>query len=435
MIGHRRFSPYAVSLISMKSFPKSLLFLGLALSLASTAQAVEFSPAELDRAKALQARLLTLDSHLDTPANLARPDFDILADHSGNPLSQVDYPRMQAGAFDGGFWVIYTEQGDRSPRAQLADQTAGLARLVEIRQLLAAHPDRFGLALTPADARRLKAAGKRVVFISMENASPLVRDPGLLDFYAREGLRMLSLVHFANNELADSATDPKGPEWHGISPAGKALMMEAVRRGILIDQSHASDAVFDQMIAELPVPFVVSHSSAKAVHDHPRNLDDGRLRALAAKGGVIQVNSYPGYITDEGASPERRQAEAEAMQRLHLNDWDHLTMAQGRELAKLQAELDAKYPLRHTADLDDFLAHLEHILEVVGPEHVGIGMDWDGGGGVAGLRDVAALPKITAWLLRKGYSEQQIADIWGGNLMRVMQQVQDYAAAHRDDAR
>ncbi|WP_187128081.1 dipeptidase [Xanthomonas massiliensis] len=408
------------------------LALCLALGLAGTAQAIEFTQAELARATALQQRLLTLDSHLDTPANLARPDFDILADHGGNPLSQVDYPRMVKGAFDGGFWAIYTGQGERTEQAWVADQTAGLARLVEIREMLAAHPDRFGLALTPADARRVKAAGKRVVFISMENASPLVKDPSLLDFYDREGLRLMSLVHFTNNELADSATDPKGPEWHGISPAGKALLEQAVARGILIDQSHASDAVFDQLVALLPVPFIASHSGARAVHDHPRNLDDARLRALAAKGGVVQVNSYPGYVTDEGASPERKQAEETATRA--LGDWETMTLAQGRELARIQAELDAKYPLRHTADLDDFLAHLDHILKLVGPEHVGIGMDWDGGGGVAGMRDVADLPKITAWLLRKGYDEQQIADIWGGNLMRVMQQVQDYAAAHRPAA-
>jgi membrane dipeptidase len=117
----------------------------------------------------------------------------------------------------------------------------------------------------------------------MENASPLVKDPGLLGFYQGEG-RLLSLVHFVNNELADSSTDPKGPEWHGISPAGKALMMEAVKRGIVIDQSHASDEVFDQMVELLPVPFIASHSGAKAVYAHPRNLDDARLRKLAAKG-------------------------------------------------------------------------------------------------------------------------------------------------------
>ncbi len=402
------------------------LMLALALSAPLTAHAISFSAPELQRAKALQQRLLTLDSHLDTPANFGRDGFDIDTRHDHNALSQVDYPRMVEGALDGGFWAIYTGQGDRSSAAQLRDRDAGLQRLLEIRTLLAAHHDRFGLALTPTDAARLKAEGKRVVFISMENASPLVADPTLLGFYHKAGLRMLSTVHFANNEFADSATSPQGAEWQGISPAGKRLVNEAVALGIVIDQSHASDAVFDQLIATMPVPFVLSHSSARAVHDHPRNLDDRRLRQLARAGGVIQVNAYGGYLVEPGKSAQRKEAEDALSAR--LGGWETMSIAQGVELQRGEAALDAMYPVRH-ASLDDFFAHLGHLLEVVGPDHVGIGMDWDGGGGLTDLRDVSELPKITAWLLRRGYTEQQIANIWGGNLLRVMQQAQDHAAA------
>ena len=405
---------------------KTSLLFALLLAVAPAVHAVEFSPQELSRATALQQRLVTLDSHLDTAENLHRAGFDILQPHPGNALSQVDLPRMRHGAFDGGFFAIYTGQGERTPQAWEEDRDAGLKRLVEIREMLAAHPRQFGLALTADDAARLKREGRRVVYISMENASPLVKDPSLLGFYRDEGLRLLSLVHFLNNELADSSTDPKGPEWHGISPAGKALMTDAVKRGIVIDQSHASDEVFDQMLELLPVPFIASHSGAKAVYDHPRNLDDARLRKLAAKGGVVQVNSYPGYLIDARPSPERKAAEA-ALEKDYA-DWDRLTMAQGAELAARQKALDDAYPVRK-ATLDDFFAHLQHLLDVAGPEHVGIGMDWDGGGGVEGMQSVADLPRITAWLLRKGYSEQQIAGIWGGNLLRVLRQAQDYAAA------
>lgn len=405
---------------------KTSLLFALVLAVAPAAHAVEFSPQELSRASALQQRLVTLDSHIDTPENLHRAGFDILQAHPDNALSQVDLPRMRQGAFDGGFFAIYTEQGDRTPQARAADRDAGLKRLVEIREMLAAHPQQFGLALNADDAARLKREGKRVIYISMENASPLVQDPGLLGFYQGEGLRLLSLVHFINNELADSSTDPTGPEWHGISPAGKALMMEAVKRGIVIDQSHASDEVFDQMVELLPVPFIASHSGAKAVYAHPRNLDDARLRKLAVKGGVVQVNSYQGYLIDTQASAERKAAEA-ALEK-ELGGWDGMTMAQGKALAVKMKALDGKYPVRK-ATLDDFFEHLQHLLDVAGPEHVGIGMDWDGGGGVEGMQSVADLPKITAWLLRKGYSEQQIAGIWGGNLLRVMRQAQDYAAA------
>ncbi len=404
------------------------LCLSLCLSLAAAlpAQAVEFSRAELARATALQKRLLTLDSHLDTPANLERADFDILQAHRGNRLSQVDHPRMLEGALDGGFWAIYTGQGDRSAAAHRADRDAGLQRLLAIRELLAAHPQQFALATAPADAAAIKAAGKRVVYLSMENASPLAADPTLLGFYHRQGLRMLSTVHFLNNEFADSATDPQGAEWQGLSPAGRTLVQQAQALGIVIDQSHASDAVFDQLIALSPVPILLSHSGARAVYDHPRNLDDARLKVLAAHGGVIQLNSYGGYLVDTGASPERKAAEKALTDR--YGGWEHLKLADGARLGQELKALDARYPVRR-ATLDDFFAHLEHVLALIGPEHVGIGMDWDGGGGVEGLADVADLPKITAWLLRKGYSEAQIAAIWSGNVLRVMQQAQDHAAA------
>lgn len=402
------------------------LLVSLALSAPLSAHAVEFNAQELARAAALQKKLLTLDSHLDTPANFHRDGFNIEQRHDHNALSQVDLPRMRDGALDGGFFAIYTDQGDRSPTAHRHDRDAGLLRLMEIREMLAAHPDTFALALTAADAQRIKRDGKRVVYISMENASPLVDDPSLLSFYHLAGLRLLSTVHFANNEFADSATDPKGAEWKGLSPAGKALVDEAVRLGIVIDQSHASDAVFDDLIQRMPVPFVLSHSSAKAIYNHPRNLDDVRLRQLAKAGGVIQVNAYGGYLIDTGKTDARKHAEEALMTRIGTG-YDDLSMAQGEALKAGLDELDKQLPLRK-ATLDDFFAHLEHILGVVGPEHVGIGLDWDGGGGLADLQDVSELPKITAWLLRKGYTEQQIADIWGGNLLRVMQTAQAYAA-------
>ncbi|HEY0334488.1 MAG TPA: dipeptidase [Stenotrophomonas sp.] len=405
--------------------PRSLpLLVSLILACPFAAGAADFSTAELVRAKALQQRLLTLDTHLDTPANLPREGFDILQRHAGSAVSQVDYPRMVEGALDGGFWAIYTGQGDRSPAAHRGDRDAGLERLLEIREMIAAHPDRFALARTPEEARRIKAAGKRVVFISMENASPLVADPSLLGFYQQAGLRMLSLAHFLNNEFADSATDPKGPEWKGLSPAGRALVGEANRLGVVIDQSHSSDAVFDDLLDASKVPFVLSHSGARAMHDHPRNIDDARLRKLAAKGGVIQVNAYGGYLTDVPKSDARVAAEKALEAR--FGEFDAMSMAQSEAFGRALQELDVRFPVKQ-AGLDDFFAHLGHILEVVGPEHTGIGMDWDGGGGVQGMRDVSDLPKITAWLLRRGYDEQQIAAIWGGNVMRVLQQAQEYA--------
>ncbi len=400
------------------------LLLSLALSLPSIAFAAEFSDKELADARALQARILTLDGHLDTPANFERPDFDITRDHSGNALSQVDLPRMDTGLLDGGFWTIYTGQSDRSPASLIADRDAGLRRLQAIHTTVAANRDTMAIARTAADAARIKAAGKRVVYISMENASPLEHDPSLLSYYHQAGLTLLSITHTRNNGFGDSGTDK--PEWNGLSPAGRKLVEDATRLGIMIDQSHASDAVFDDLIAMLPVPMVLSHSSAKALYDHARNIDDDRLRQLAAKGGVIHVNAYGGYLIDTQASAERKAAESALEE--SLGGWRGMTMASGVPLAEGYAAIDAEHPVTKATE-DDYLAHLEHILSVVGPDHVAIGMDWDGGGGVVGHDDIRNLPRITAWLMRKGYSEQQIANIWGGNVLRVMEQVQAHARA------
>jgi len=394
----------------------------------SAAFAADFSADELASARALQQRLVTLDTHLDTPANFHRPDFDIMQRHERNAIAQVDYPRMLEGALDGGFWAIYTGQSDRTRGAHLADRDRGLQRLLEIREMLAAHSDHFQLALTADDAANIKAAGKRVVYISMENASPLVADPSLLSFYHQAGLRLMSTVHVRNNELADSSTDEE--EWGGLSPAGKALVSEAVKLGIMLDHSHASDKVFDDLIELLPVPFILSHSASKDTFNHPRNLDDARLKQLAAKGGVIQLNAYGGYLVDETRNPERQKAEDAIYQRIVGGDWQAMTIAKGAELAQALAELDQRLP-RRRATLDDLFVHFDHLLNLIGPDHVGIGLDWDGGGGVVGLEDVSSLPKITAWLQRRGLSDEQISNIWSGNVLRVMREVERYAAKLR----
>jgi membrane dipeptidase len=166
----------------------------------------------------------------------------------------------------------------------------------QARALLAAHPDKFELALTAEDAPRIKKEGKRIVYISVENASPLASDPTLLSAYYKLGVRVLGLVHTSNNDFADSATDK--PEWHGLSPKGRALVAEANRLGIVLDQSHASDEVFDQLLEVSKAPILLSHTSSSAVHANPRNIDDQRIRKLAAKGGVIQVNSLSNYLID-----------------------------------------------------------------------------------------------------------------------------------------
>ena len=392
-----------------------LLLLALLPLLAHADTAV--SPATL----ALHQRLLVLDSHLDTPLTLTRPGWNILERHDyRQDGSQVDLPRMREGGLDGGFFAVYTPQGPRTEEGRAYASAYGLATLTRIRDVIDRNPDSFALALTAADARRIAAQGKRVVFISMENADPLSSDPELLDTYYRQGLRMLGLVHFMNNDLADSATAL--PEWKGLSPKGRDLVQRANRLGILLDVSHASDAVFDQMLALSSAPLIASHSSSRAVNPHPRNLDDNRVRQLAAKGGVIQVNAYSDYLIPLTPNPDRNKAMAALGARFH--NLAALSPEQVKALYQERDSLNLRFA-QPKASLDVFMNHLLHLLEVAGPDHVGIGADWDGGGGVSGLDDVSQLPVITQRLLDAGYSEQQVANIWSGNLLRVLQAAQD----------
>lgn len=390
-------------------FKPPLIVLAL---LTGSAQAADV-PADV---RALHERLLVLDSHLDTPMQLARPGWDISQRHRyADDLSQVDLPRMREGGLDGGFFAVFTPQGPRSAEGRTLASEHGLAVITRIRDMVAARPGEFALAKRAEEVPGIVASGRRVVLISMENAEPLAADPGRLATYRRLGLRMLGLVHAQNNSFADSATAL--PEWHGLSPAGRELLGEANRLGILIDVSHASDAVFDQVLQLSRAPVIASHSGARAIGPHPRNLDDARLRRLAEKGGVVQVNSYPSDLVPRPPNPERDKALGPLYREFRLAA--SLSPEQVADLARRIRETEARYPLPPTR-LDDFMAHLLHILDVVGPQHVGIGADWDGGGGVEGLRDVSDLPRISQRLLAAGYSEQDLAAIWGGNLLRVL---------------
>ena len=406
---------------------KASLAVGLLLACAMPARAGTGPTVISEQARVIQAQAINLDTHLDTPALFARPGWKIGERHSfDKDGSQIDYPRMVEGGLDGGFWVIFTGQEGRDLAGNLKARDAGLKRLAEIREMVAANADKFELATTAEDAARIKAAGRKSVYISMENAYPLEHDPSLLGFYYKQGLRMLSLAHTSHNDFADSAGMGKAPvgEHGGLSEKGKALIAEANRLGIIIDQSHSSNAAFDQMLAPSKAPIILSHSGAFDVHAHSRNIDDARIRALAKKGGVIQVNSLGGYLIDTGATPEYRAEQRKLYE--SLGGRRDMSPEQ-REQAKAKFEaLDRKYGVRK-ADFDDYMRHLLHIIKVAGWQHVGLGADWDGGGGVAGYEDITQLPKVVQALLDAGYDAQQISGILGGNTVRLIHEVQALA--------
>jgi membrane dipeptidase len=384
----------------------------LALALAIPASAQQPDVGAQDRLA--HERMLVLDTHLDTPTRFDDGRWDFAERHRYDwDGSQVDLPRMAEGGLDGGFFVIYTRQGELTPAGYAGARDAALVRAAAIHRVIGENRDRMELALTAADAERLHREGRRIAFLSIENSWPLGEDLTLLATFHRLGVRMAGPVHSRTNQFADSATGEA--RWNGLSPLGRQWLAEMNRLGMVIDVSHSSDAAFDQLLALSRTPVVASHSGPRAIHVHARNLDDERMRRLARAGGVMFMNSI--FLVAHDTSDERTAIE-ERQARWHL-----LNPEERRRLLADKAALDAQRPYT-TADFDLFMRGLMHAIAVMGVDHVGLGADWDGGGGVIGMEDVAALPRITARLRREGMREADIAKIMGGNLIRVLRQVQ-----------
>jgi len=389
----------------------------LGLMLASACMAGPVAAQDASDPAAIHQSILTLDTHLDSPANLDQPGWritdrhDVLAD-----TTQVDLPRMIEGGLDGGFWVIYTDQGPNDARGYAVALAHALKRLHQIHDFVAANPQSFAIATKASDAARIAAAGQRVVYLSMENSYPLGNDIANLDAFYQLGLRMAGPVHNGTNQLADSTN---GEALHGgLSDLGKAWVREANRLGIIIDASHAADSTFDQLLELSKAPIILSHSGPKALHDHPRNLDDARLKALAAKGGVIQVNSL--FL-----SPDKPRPTVDAL-RPQIETADSLPPGERAALMKQWAEANAAEP-RSDTDFDRYMQAIFYCIDLVGVDHVGIGADWDGGGGVIGLNQISQIPKITEALLKRGLSREDVEKIWSGNVLRVMAEVERVA--------
>jgi membrane dipeptidase len=382
----------------------------------------EAPAAALSPSAEMHQRLMVLDSHLDTPAYFHSDDYDFSRRQSFDiDGTHVDLPRMNEGGLDGGFWVIFTPQGPLDTASYNAARTAAVMRQTAIREFAAKYGEHVELAFGASDAERIFAADRKVVFQSMENSYPLGTDIALLQTFYIGGLRMIAPVHFRNNQFADSATDVVQP-FGGLSSLGEELVREANRLGLILDGSHASDDTVRDMLALSSTPIILSHSGPKGVYDHPRNLPDDLLIAIAADGGVIQVNAYGGYLELLPVSPER-QAALDALEGQFGDDTSAMNPETLAAFREARDALDKEFP-PPMSTFAKFMEHLLYMLELVGPDHVGIGADWDGGGGVEGMKDVAELPKVTAALLEAGYSEDDIAKIWGGNMLRLMREVE-----------
>lgn len=325
------------------------------------------------KAKQMHQRFLSVDTHTDTPFWFKRPGFDI----ASRERNRVNLPKMQEGYLDGVFLAAYIGQGKRDD-ASLQTAVEKVTDLIKgIHKQAENNADLCGIATTEADLVRLKGEGKRAFFIGIENGYGIGKDLSNIARFKQMGVNYITLCHSYDNDICDSSTHTK-KEWNGLSPFGRQVVEEMNRQGVMIDMSHASEKSFWDVIELTKAPIICSHSSSRALCDHDRNLTDDQLRALAKNGGVAQVCLLDAYINKD----------------------------------------------RKAASVTDAVEHIDHMVKVAGIDHVGIGSDFDGGGGLIGCEGDNDLIQITVKLIEKGYSENDIAKIWGGNLLRVLNQVQ-----------
>ncbi len=377
-------------------------------------------------AKEIHDRYLTLDTHLDVPIMLRLPGFDISQEHTWvDDASQVDFPRMKQGGLDGGFFVIFVPQKllNQELRANAVDEGFLIANL--IRETVDIHADLCGLATTPEQAMALKAAGKHVVFMGIENGYVIGRDIGLLEEYHELGVRYFGIVHTRNNDLGDSSTDGRGPLHFGLSHLGMAAVEECNRLGMMIDVSHASDKTTWDVLAHSKAPVLASHSGSYAAYPHPRNLNDALLKAIARKGGVVQMNVFSSYIMDVSSNPAAAAASKAWGAKYRPNE--PLSWEMTEQGLRERVELKRAFPLE-LSDISTVVDHIDHMVAVMGIDHIGLSGDFDGGGGVENLMDVGQMMNLTIKMLRRGYSAEDLGKMWGANVMRVLAEVQAVAA-------
>lgn len=378
------------------------------------------------RATRIHQSVLTIDTHSDTPLNLLLEVFDIAKrNDQATTGTKVDFPRMKEGGLDAQFFAVFVSQGPRTPEGDAKAQKKALDILAAIKKNVAANTNVAEIALTPDDAYKLKKEGKRAIFIGLENGYALANDITMVKKYYDMGIRYITLCHTSNNDVCDSSTEKyKGEEHHGLSPFGKLVVTEMNRTGMMIDVSHISDAAFMDVIRLSKVPVIASHSCARAVCDNPRNLTDEDLRALAKNGGVIQMCFLSDYVKKSDPNPKRDSALA--VVRKKYNDFQDLSEAKYKEAWKEYRETGRKFPNK-LATVQDMVDHIDHIVKVIGIDYVGIGTDFDGGGDLSGCRDVSQMQNVTLELVKRGYSDEAIQKIWGGNFMRVFREVQKSA--------
>jgi membrane dipeptidase len=394
------------------------LALVLALPALAFAQSPQDAPVS-ERAMRLHERAIVVDTHDDTTQRLVwERAFDIAA---RNDDGSVDVPRLREGGLDALFFSIWVPGDVTGP---LAVKRA-LDQIDAVREAVRTHPNDFVLATSAADIRRAAAARKIAALLGVEGGHMIDDDLGVLRAFAALGVRYLTLTHSLNTHWADSSGE--APVHDGLTSFGKDVVRELNRLGVMVDVSHVSDKTFFDALETTRAPVIASHSSARAISNAPRNMTDAMLRAMTRNGGVVMINYHAAFLSQEfreaQRSPELRAQADASSKKCGANEACSL-----KESARMNHEAMRMGQLP-TVSWEKIVEHIEHVVKIAGIDHVGLGSDFDGATMPIGMEDASKLPKITDALLRKGYTEQDIEKVLGGNILRVMEQVERAASS------
>jgi membrane dipeptidase len=386
----------------------------------------------VERARGIHERVITLDTHVDINA----ANFTAERSYADRLETQVNLPKMEEGGLDAAFFIVYVGQGPLTPDGYAKAYAQAIEKFDAIHRLTTdIAPDRIELARTAADVRRIAASGKLVALIGIENGYPIGTDLGRVqEFYDRGG-RYLSLAHNGHNQLSDSNTGEQTDDWvhRGLSDLGRQVIGEMNRLGIMVDVSHPSRDAILQMAEISKAPIMASHSSVRALADHMRNMDDEVMQALAKTGGVMQITALGAFVkVPPPPTPERVAALDALRQEFGITGGGPGAMAslsedRRAEFRERMAQLDQDVPPPPRPTVQDFVDHIDYAVRLIGIDHVGISSDFDGGGGVIGWDDASETFNVTLELVRRGYTEEQIGQLWSGNLLRVMEEVERVA--------
>ncbi|MCX2719579.1 dipeptidase [Lentiprolixibacter aurantiacus] len=395
-----------------------------------------------EKARKIHREVITIDTHNDINVR----NFTDSVNYTQNLDTQVNLPKMEEGGLDVAWFIVYTGQDSLTAAGYEKASENAMAKFDAIHRLCEEiAPDRIELARNSDDVRRISKSGKKAAMIGVENAYPIGEDLSLFEKYHELGARYISLAHNGHSQFSDSNTGERDSIWlhNGLSKLGKEAVKEMNRLGIMIDISHPSKKSIMQTLAISEAPVIASHSSARALCNHSRNLDDEQLLAIKQNGGVVQTVALAAYVSEEKSKARQdymRDIYMQAADSLGLTYYDRsqfrsLTGEQQQEYMENRPKIRAlgnqlaanRTDAPEPTNVSDFVDHIDYMVKLIGIDHVGISSDFDGGGGIEGWSDASETFNVTLELVKRGYNQEEIAKLWGGNLLRVLDEVEAVA--------